>query len=233
MDNRVNKTRKGSEKGLKMKVFCSNFMEAFGILFVIVLAGIFCLPSINTLFAAHPPETVITEYTYESELDPNEFIKWDFLGNEIRGNYTWRIVQKDDQIILLRFHLGTLSGYAYYLNNKLYIYANGDSGRTHFMKEMATPAKKRSIDTWLDRYRKVKVSFINSSPFTVLGLVKFVIKDGKPVDYMILNEKWNEISKIIFLEFGTYGLTKYDPESGKIIDYRTFEVDTQWLMIRI
>jgi len=235
VDNRDNKARKGSEKIRKEKSRqVKKSLETSIIFFIIVLAGIFCFPSIKTLFADHPPEIIVTEYTHESELNPNEFIKWNYLENEMRENYTWRVIQKDDQIILLRFYTGTLSGYAYYLNDQLYIYANGDSGRTHFMKDSVTPAKKRAVDSWLDKHRKAKVSFINSShPFAVLGLVKFVVRDGEFVDYIVLSEKWREHIKILLLGFGTYGLTKYDPALDKILGYRTFKVKQQGIIIEM
>ena len=112
---------------------------------------------VGIVFAAHPPKTTITKYTYESKLNPNKFIKWDILENESRGHYSWRVVQKDDQVILLRFYTGILTGYAYYLNDKLCIYANGESGRTHFMEDPVTPAKKTAIDSWLDSHRTIKL----------------------------------------------------------------------------
>jgi len=118
------------------------------------ILGLLLLSLVGTVFAEHPPPTIITEYTYEDGLNPNEFIKWKILENVMKdAGYSYRVVQKDNQLILLRFYIGVLTGYAYYLDEQLYIYANGDHLLTHFMKEIVTYKKRKAAESWLDKYR--------------------------------------------------------------------------------
>jgi len=77
------------------------------------------------------------------------------------------------------------------------------------------------------------VAFVNSRPGeTVLGLVKFVVdKNNEPIDYKILNERWTEEIRIMWLEPGLYGITQYHPKSGVITNYKNFWVkDTKVLV---
>lgn len=84
------------------------------------------------------------------------------------------------------------------------------------------------------------VSFVNTRPGTILGLVKFVVdKKGEPIDYEVLHERWTDEKKILQLEPGYYGVTQYeefiDPVTGRklgaIVDYQNFWVEYDPVLI--
>ena len=66
--------------------------------------------------------------------------------------------------------------------------------------------------------QKTNVTFINNNSETILGIVKFVVKDNKPVDYKNLNTRWNTKEKTLQLEPGLYGVTQYRPKQKISID---------------
>jgi hypothetical protein len=71
-----------------------------------------------------------------------------------------------------------------------------------------------------------EVTFINTTPRSMLGLVKFVVnEENVPINYKILNERWDSQVRKFLLLPGLYGVTKYLPKSGGVIlDYRDFWV---------
>ena len=79
------------------------------------------------------------------------------------------------------------------------------------------------------------VVFVNSKPeITVLGLVKFIIdENNRPIDYVILNKRWDEKEKVLRLEPGFYGITQYCPRFDKIINYRNFWVKDKSVLIEM
>jgi len=79
------------------------------------------------------------------------------------------------------------------------------------------------------------VAFINSMPgITVLGLVKFVVdENNKPIDYIILNECWDEEKKVLWLEPGYYGVTQYHLKTQHVIGYRNFWVKDKPVLIEM
>lgn len=55
-----------------------------------------------------------------------------------------------------------------------------------------------------------EVTFINNTPKTYLGLVKFKLDDNnKPNGYTILYERWEGRTKVLDLEEGMYVVTQY------------------------
>ena len=91
------------------------------------------------------------------------------------------------------------------------------------------------LNTILYADDKVSVVFINSDPFlTKLGLAKFILgENGDPVDYTILHEGWRDEKKVIMLESGFYGVTKYEPYRGIIRDFKMFSVEDKPLIINM
>ena len=79
------------------------------------------------------------------------------------------------------------------------------------------------------------VVFVNTMPkVTVLGLVKFVVDEkNNPVDYVILNNRWYEEKKVLWLEPGLYGITQYCPKFSRVIDYRYFWVKDKPILIEM
>jgi hypothetical protein len=79
------------------------------------------------------------------------------------------------------------------------------------------------------------VVFINSIPgITVLGLVKFIVdEDNKPIGYVILNKRWDEERKVLWLEPGLYGITQYCPKFDRVTGYRNFWVKDKPVLIEI
>ena len=79
------------------------------------------------------------------------------------------------------------------------------------------------------------VTFINSMPrITVLGLVKFIMNESnEPIDYMIIHERWVEKKKVLLLEPGFYGVTKYCPRYQTIVNYRNFYVKNKPVLIKM
>jgi len=79
------------------------------------------------------------------------------------------------------------------------------------------------------------VAFINSRPVeTVLGLVKFVVNEkNEPIDYIILNERWDDEKKVLWLEPGLYGITQYCPKFGSITNYMNFWVKDKPVLIEM
>lgn len=79
------------------------------------------------------------------------------------------------------------------------------------------------------------VVFISSMPgSTVLGLVKFVMNERNgPIDYIILNKRWDEEKKVIWLKPGYYGVTQYCPKFNKVINYRNFWVKNKSVLIEM
>jgi len=84
------------------------------------------------------------------------------------------------------------------------------------------------------------VAFINTQPYTILGLVKFVVNEkNEPIDYVILYEKWTETKRVLWLEPGLYGITQYaeyiDPRTnrqiGAIVGYQDFWVKDKPVLI--
>ena len=79
------------------------------------------------------------------------------------------------------------------------------------------------------------VAFINSRPIeTVLGLVKFVVDEkNQPIDYIILNERWDDEKKVLWLKPGLYGVTQYYPKFGTIVNYKSFWVKDKPVLIKM
>ena len=79
------------------------------------------------------------------------------------------------------------------------------------------------------------VVFINSNPgTTVLGLVQFIVDEkNEPIDYIILHTRWEERRKVIWLEPGLYGITKYYPRLQIIVGYRNFWVKDKPITIEM
>jgi len=73
---------------------------------------------------------------------------------------------------------------------------------------------------------KIPVTFVNEKyNHTCLGIAKFILdKDGEPIDYILLNERWCEHTKVLELEPGLYGVTQYDPHRDLVINYQQFWV---------
>ena len=80
----------------------------------------------------------------------------------------------------------------------------------------------------------VSVAFINGNPgVTTLGLVKFVIdKNGKKTGNKILNIRWTDEVKVIYLKPGVYGITQYIPIYSKILSYQTFTVGKEAMVVK-
>jgi len=79
------------------------------------------------------------------------------------------------------------------------------------------------------------VAFVNSKAgVTVLGLVKFVVNEkNEPIDYVILNERWDEKKKVLWLEPGLYGITQYCPKLQAVTGYRSFWVKDKPVLVEI
>lgn len=79
------------------------------------------------------------------------------------------------------------------------------------------------------------VAFINSKAgITVLGLVKFVVDEkNEPISYVILNERWNDEKKVLWLEPGYYGVTQYHLKTQHVIGYRNFWVKDKPVLIEM
>jgi len=81
---------------------------------------------------------------------------------------------------------------------------------------------------------KQEVTFINSTPGSIIGLVKFEVNEkGDPIGYTILNSQWTSKRKTIILEPGLYGATKYEPIFDAILDYRQFWVKNKPIIINM
>lgn len=78
------------------------------------------------------------------------------------------------------------------------------------------------------------VAFINGNPgVTTLGLAKFVIdKNGKKTGYKLMNMKWTDEVKVIYLKPGIYGVTQYIPIYSKILSYQTFTVGKEAVIVK-
>jgi len=83
--------------------------------------------------------------------------------------------------------------------------------------------------------RPQKVTFINTKPIvTTLGLAKFEVnKDSKPIDYEVLNIRWNYEIRTINLSPGLYGVTQCISEFGMIISYLNFWVKDKPLTVKL
>jgi len=72
---------------------------------------------------------------------------------------------------------------------------------------------------------KQPVTFINSTPHSIIGLVVFETDEkGNPIGYVSLNLDWSDKKKTIMLEPDLYGATKFDPGLDRILEYRQFWV---------
>lgn len=70
-----------------------------------------------------------------------------------------------------------------------------------------------------------EITFINSTPGSIIGLVKFDIgEDGELIDYVVLDIQWTDGEKTVVLEPGLYGATKFDPVFDVILGYSQFWV---------
>lgn len=79
----------------------------------------------------------------------------------------------------------------------------------------------------------VSVAFINGNPgVTTLGLAKFILdKDGNKIDYKLMNMRWADEKKVIYLEPGVYGVTQYLHKYNAIGPYQTFTVDKEPIIV--
>lgn len=81
---------------------------------------------------------------------------------------------------------------------------------------------------------KQPVTFINSTPGSVMGLVVFETdEDANPIGYVILNPGWTEKKKTIILKPGLYGATKFGPIFDRVLDYRQFWVKDKPITINM
>ena len=80
----------------------------------------------------------------------------------------------------------------------------------------------------------ISVAFINGNPgVTTLGLAKFIVdKDGNKTDYKLMNMRWTDKVKVIYLEPGVYGVTQYIPKYDKVVSYQTFVVSNEPMVIK-
>jgi hypothetical protein len=78
------------------------------------------------------------------------------------------------------------------------------------------------------------VAFINENPgVTTLGLVKFIVDEaGNKTSYKLMNIRWTDKVKVIYLEPGVYGVTQYVPEYDKIVSYQSFVVGQEPIVIK-
>jgi len=83
--------------------------------------------------------------------------------------------------------------------------------------------------------RPQKVTFINTKPIvTTLGLAKFEVnKDNDPIDYEVLNIRWNYETRTINLRPGLYGVTQYASKVGLFVNYRSFWVKNKPITIEL
>ena len=81
---------------------------------------------------------------------------------------------------------------------------------------------------------KQPVTFINSTPHSIIGLVVFETDEkDNPIGYVALNLDWADKKKTIMLEPDLYGATKWDPVSDRILEYRQFWVRNKPITINM
>ena len=81
--------------------------------------------------------------------------------------------------------------------------------------------------------RTTPVTFINENPGkTTLGLAKFIMKDGKAIDYKLMNMRWDYKLYVIDLEPGVYGVTQYASEINAIVSFQIITVGNDTMFVK-
>lgn len=77
---------------------------------------------------------------------------------------------------------------------------------------------------------KISIAFINGNPgVTTLGLAKFTMDEA---GFKLMNMRWTDEKKVIYLEPGVYGVTQYVPMYNTIVSYQTFEVKDKPMIVK-